>query len=85
MYGLQKFDNSKFREDLLLRLRNTDTEGSDTSFLDILWYANKLLTIMYLKTEVRRSFSFYKVISKETMKRISNHGHKIMKHLKILV
>ena len=36
MYGLQKFDNSKFREDLLLRLRNTDTEGSDTSSLDIL-------------------------------------------------
>ena len=36
MYGLQKFDNSKFREDLLLRLRNIDTEGSDTSFLDIL-------------------------------------------------
>ena len=33
---LQKFDNSKFREDLLLRLRNTDTEGSDTSFVDIL-------------------------------------------------
>lgn len=50
---VKKFDNSKFREDLLLRWRNVDTGGSDKIFL-LFYMPTNCKTPCTLQKEVRK-------------------------------